>query len=311
MEIEDANPEDIPSKLRPLMAAFQSSPFQVAPERMMEMVQLQKKHGVRIRLKADAKEWLFEGFRIYELNRIFVGLRSIERLWAYCYAFTAITAELKNAVGVYNAIGNNAEYQLAFKLLDWAGQAKLSDREGAWPDNLPDPSHADGMEHVVAANHYFLMTSGRLLLHEFAHTVLGHNTATDTPPDVKIREEYQADAWADSWMLDRWKDFKTDGNVFIGRCMGVAFAHAPSLIFGIDESEVSESHPNPIQRIISFINRHLPNGSPADKRPVDLPCAFLLVVIGYLLFTHKKPFCWDPLPPTYSELFKRFEPNFR
>src|SRR6266481_5967157 len=99
MEITDAKPEDVPSKLRPLMAAFQSAPFHVAPEREKAMEQLVAKYAVRIQLKADPKDWLFEEFRIFELNRIFVGLRSLERLWAYCYAYTTITTELQKAGG--------------------------------------------------------------------------------------------------------------------------------------------------------------------------------------------------------------------
>src|ERR1035438_4552965 len=310
MEIADAKSEDVPSKLQPLIATFQSSPFQVAPEREAEMLHLRDKYGIRIQLKADARDWLFEEFRIFELNRIFLGLRSIERLWAYCYAYTTITTELQKAAGSYDSIENDAEYQLACRLLDWASQEKLADREGEWPDILPNPSHVDGLEHVEAANYFFLMTSGRLLLHEFAHTVLGHNTAHGTPSEVLIREEFEADAWADSWMLARWRDYKTDEKVFVGHCMGVAFAHAPSLIFGIDRKEASQSHPGPIQRIVSFIDRHLPGGNPTDKRLVDLPFAFLLVVTGHLLFIKQKPFDWHPLPPTYSELFARFEPYF-
>ncbi|SRR6266567_227907 len=310
MKIIDAKSDEIPSKLRPLMAAFGSSPFHVAPEREAEMVGLRNEYGIRIQLKADAKDWLFEQFRIFELNRIFVGLRSLERLWAYCYAYTTITTELQKAGGAFAAIENPTEYQLAFNLLDWASQKKLTDREGEWPDVLPDPSHANGLEHVKAANHFFLMTSGRLLLHEFAHTVLGHNTAQGTPPEILKREELEADGWADSWMLDKWRDYRTDEKVFIGRCMGIAFAHAPCLIFGIDRQQASESHPGPIQRIVSFIDRHLPGGNPVDKRPIDLPCAFLLLVAGHLLFTRQKPIEWDPLPPTYKELLTRFEPYF-
>jgi hypothetical protein len=194
--------------------------------------------------------------------------------------------------------------------LDWASQEKLVDREGEWPDMLPDPSHANGLEHVKAANHFFLMTSGRLLLHEFAHTVLEHHTAQGTPPEILKREEIEADAWADSWMLDKWKDDMSDEKGFIGRCMGIAFAHAPSLIFGIDRTAASESHPGPIERIVSFIDRHLPGGNPSDKRLVDLPCTFLLVIAGHLLFTKQKQFQWEPLPQTYKELFTRLEPYF-
>jgi hypothetical protein len=310
MEIKDAKPDDIPSKLRPLMAAFTASPFHVAPERKAEMERLRDKFGIRIQLKADAKDWLFEEFRIFELNRIFIGLRSLERLWAYCYAYTTITNELRKAGGTFAAIDNKAEYQLAFNLLDWASQEKLADREGEWPNFLPDPRYVDGLEHVKAANEYFLMTSGRLLLHEFAHAVLGHHTAQGTAPEVLKREEFEADAWADSWMLDKWRDYNSDEAVFIGRCMGIAFAHAPSLIFGIERQTESVSHPSPIQRIIAFIDRHLPGGNPTDKRDVDRPCAFLLLIAGHILFTKGKPFEWQPIPPTYKELFARFAPYF-
>ena len=136
METINAKPDDIPSKLRPLMAAFTASPFHVAPERAAEMAQLRDKYGIRIQLKADAKDWLFEEFRIFELNRIFIGLRSLERLWAYCYAYTAITTELQKAGGEFSNIENQAEYQLAFNLLDWASQERLEDREGEWPNTL-------------------------------------------------------------------------------------------------------------------------------------------------------------------------------
>jgi|Laugrefabdmm15dn_1035133.scaffolds.fasta_scaffold02630_7 hypothetical protein len=71
-----------------------------------------------------------------------------------------------------------------------------------------------------------------------------------------------------------------------------------------------ESHPSPIQRIVSFIDRRLPEGTPGDKRLVDLPCAFLLVTASHLLFTQQKPFQWQPLPSTYRDLFTQFEPYF-
>jgi hypothetical protein len=310
MEIIGAKPEETPSKLKPLMAAFQSSPFRVAPERESDMVGLRDKYDIRVHLKANANDWLFEGFRIFELNRIFIGLRSIERLWAYCYAYTTITLELKKAHGDFKAIDNRPEFELAFKLLDWAGQRTLEDVEGGWPDALPDPSEGGSMEYVEPANHFFLMTSGRLLLHEIAHTVLGHHTEQDASSEILMREEFEADAWADDWMLGKWSSYDSDERIFIGRCMGIAFAHAPCLLFGIKRKESSASHPNPVHRIQAFIERYLPNGVPSDKRSIDQPCAFLLVIFGHLLHTHNKPFQCDPLPSSYNELFERFRPYF-
>jgi hypothetical protein len=310
MEIADARPEHVPSKLQPLIAAFQSSPFRVAPEREAEMIRIRDQYGIRIHLKGDEKDWLFEGVRLFDLQRIFIGLRSIERLWAYCYGYTAITTELQKAKGKFGSIENEAEFQLGFNLLEWASQKTLAEREGGWPEILPDPSQTGKLEHIEAANHFFLMTSGRILLHEFAHTILEHLTAQGTSPEILKREELEADAWADAWMLDKWKEYKPDEKVFIGRCMGIAFAHAPSLIFGIDKQHESATHPNPVRRILLFIDRYLPNGNPADKRPIDLPCGFLLVIAGHLLFKKQKAFNWHPLPNTYHDLFARFEPYF-
>lgn len=309
MEISGAKIEDLPPQFQPLMEAFRLSPYHVAPERRSELASLLKQHGVGIYLKPDAKDWLFDEWRMGKL--IWVGTRTLERLWAYCYGYTAITTELQKAAGVFNNIQNKVEYQLGFEALEWAKQATLADREGQWPDWMLDPSNPNKLEHIKTANHIFLMASGRILLHEFAHAVRNHSTDPETPPEIKKREELEADSWADSWMLDKWRDYKTDEKVFIGRCLGIAFAHVPPLIFGIDKQVVSTSHPSPIQRVLPFIDSWLPNGKPADKRLVDLPCGFLLVIVGYLLWKKNQPFEWEPLPDSYHELFTRFEPYFK
>jgi Peptidase U49 len=300
---------DIPSKLRPLMKAFQSAPFNVAPERDKELLVLRDKYDIRIYLKADAEDWLFQEFRLGK--RIFVGLRTLERLWAYCYGYNTIVTELqKAALAGVEQLQNQGEYKLAFYLLDWASQKKLADIEGDWPDLLPDPSLVDELEHVKTANHIFLMMSGRLLLHELAHTVLGHSNAPDTPPDVLKREEFEADAWADNWMLEKWKDYKSDEKVFIGRCLGIAFANAPPLILGLDAKSPSASHPSPIERIVDFAERNSLNGNPNDQRPIDFPCAFLTTIAAHLVFMRHKTAPVMPIPKTYKEWFRRFASYF-
>jgi len=310
MVIENPSPNDIPSKLRPLIEPFQSSPFHVAPERENEMLALRDKHDIRIYLKGDAKDWLFQEFRMGK--RIFVGLRMLERLWACCYGYNTIVSELQ-AVGDggVEAMLNPEEYQLAFGLLDWASQKKLADIEEPWPPFLPDPSLADELEHVKASNHVFLMMSGRLLLHEFAHTILQHHNDPDTSPGVLKQEELEADAWADDWILEKWRDYNSDDKVFMGRCLGIAFAHAPTLILGIDMQKPSPSHPSPIDRILNFIDRHLPNGNPLDRRRVDLPLAFLMTIASHVvLMKTKEAPPVEPIPSTYREWFLRFAPYF-
>jgi hypothetical protein len=105
------------------------------------MLALRDKHDIRIRLKADAEDWLFQEFRMGK--RIFVGLRTLERLWAYCYGYNTIASELQAASGAgVEAMPNPEEYQLAFGILDWASQKTLADIEGPWPE-LNAQSHSD------------------------------------------------------------------------------------------------------------------------------------------------------------------------
>jgi hypothetical protein len=78
VKMSGATIEDLPPKMRPLMEAFRLSPFHVVPERKAELDTLLDKHGILIHLKPDAKDWLFEEFRMGK--RIFVGMRTLERL---------------------------------------------------------------------------------------------------------------------------------------------------------------------------------------------------------------------------------------
>ncbi len=306
--INEPKPEDIPSKLRPLMKAFQSAPFHVAPEREKELLVLRDKYDIRIYLKGDAENWLFEERRM--LKKIFIGLRTLERLWAYCYGYNAIVSELQKADGDGQAVANQPEFRLGFQLLEWASQKELRDIEGGWPHSLPDPSDSEQLEHVRAANHIFLVMSGRLLLHEFAHTVLEHGTKPGVTSEVLKSEEIEADKWADDWMLQRWTDYKRDEKVFIGRCLGIACAHVPTLVLGLDAKIVSPSHPSPIERILSFVSRHLGVGNPLDRRPIDFPAAFLVTVASQLVFMKHKVLLFEPVPSTYEKWFRRFERYF-
>jgi hypothetical protein len=164
MKMIGAAIEDLPPKIRPLMESFGLSPFHVAPERKAELAGLLDKHDIKICLDPNAKDWLFAEFRMGKL--IYVGVRTLERLWAYCYGYNAVTTELQKADGEFNSIQNHVEFEMGYNLLEWASQTQLAGIEGEWPAALPDPSLTKDLEHVEAANHIFLMTSGRLLLHE-------------------------------------------------------------------------------------------------------------------------------------------------
>ena len=113
--------------------------------------------------------------------------------------------------------------------LNWAEQSNREDIELGWPGALPDPRMVSNPVHVAAANEIFLMTAGRILLHEIAPVVFADAGTSSADPR---EEEFRADEWADHWMLHKWTDHDSDERVFIKRCLGLAAAHAPAVVLG-------------------------------------------------------------------------------
>ena len=298
------------SHLESLFQAFQESPFKVAPEKEAELVKIRDKHGLSIELDERDKDWLFEVRPLFGLNRITVSLRSLERLWSVCYAYTAISSELLKYEGDFNFFEPSDAYSTAFKLLDWVAQYHLEEVEQPWPDDLPNPRSKSHLEYVGLADHYFLMTSGRILLHEIAHVELSHTTEVAESSACPIQEELEADDWADSWMLSDWSTYKDDKRVFIGRNMGIGFCHAITLYFGSKNASPSTTHPNPINRLVNFTNQHLPPGRPIDKLPEHSSCGLLLVVISHLLMEKGVKPDFGNLERTYSEVFSDMKQYF-
>lgn len=311
MEIEDATGPDLKSKLNSLIHSFRASPFKAAPEREAEMRNIRDELGVCIRMDVHETDWIFEGRSYFGANQIVVSLRSLERLWCVCYAFTAIVSEIQKVDGDYFRLQHSKEYALAFRTLDWVKQDTLADLECSWPDWMPSPRDKDSLEHVEAADHYFLMTSGRILLHEIAHFKLKHSTNPDADPEALKQEEIEADDWADDWLFEQHTDYNDDARVFVGRAMGVAFCHAITLFFGSRKKEISKTHPNPIDRLVNFVDRKIPLGKPIEKRIEHAPCGMLLVVIGKLLFDKGDSPNFEDLDESYAEIFKRFRDSFK
>ena len=311
METKDATGADVDSKLSRLITPFTSSPFTVAPERQEEMKEIRDRFNLRFSLDDSEKDWIFEAQSYFGAHHhIKFSLRSLERLWGCCYAYSAIVAELQEAASNSTDVKKSPEYILAFGLLDWVEQESLKDIECPWPDHLPNPQYRELLKHVEFADHLFLMTSGRILLHEIAHIVLDHFSDQTPTSQTLIRDEFEADAWADDWMLSKWQDYKSDEKVFIGRTMGIAFTHAIILFFGSRQKSPSISHPNPIDRLNEFVNRYMPAGAPTDKIPEHTACGFLLAIIGHLVLKKGINPDFEDLSSSYTEIFSRFRGEF-
>ena len=302
----NTSPDRLSPAIRHLFDAFRASPYAAAPERARELKAIVA--GSEICLHPDplAESWKFEA--IPNLGkRIFVGNRTLERLWAYCYGYsTIITESQKAGASELSAVENKEEYQIAFAAVTWAHQEQREHIEEPWPNWLPDPRMTRELEHVHAANEIFLMTAGRILLHEIAHVVFAD--AGISSPDPK-EEEFRADEWADKWMLDKWMDYGGDGLVFIKRCLGIACSHAPALVLGFEPEQPSLTHPPPIQRVHSFLKR-MGAGVPSAKRRRDFPAAFLWMIYLKTLVDKKVIQEQAAVPKSYVEAFSRYASHF-
>jgi Peptidase U49 len=298
-EAKDVAAIGLSPQLAHLFEAFRSSPFAAAPERASELQEIIERAGMCMRPDARGESWRFEAIPTLG-KRIFVGTRTLERLWAYSYGFTAIITELQlQAQKGAESVPNPDEYLLAFYAVKWADQEDREDIEEPWPSALPDPRMTAQLEHVHAANEVFLMTAGRILLHEIAHVVFADaGTSSIDPKD----EEFRADEWSDNWMLDQWKRYGTDERIFIKRCLGIAFAHTPAIRLGIQPERPSETHPSPIRRVVQFFDR-IGTGLPSAKNPKDFPAAFLWMILLKTLVDKKILAAQPEVPSSYQEGF--------
>jgi Peptidase U49 len=311
MKIENAKGAQVKSKLSGLIDSFTASPFNVAPERQQDMVEIRDRFGLRISMDDTTKDWIFEARSYFGAHHeIKLSLRSLERLWGCCYAYTAIFAELQEADINGTDVHQSPEYILALGLLDWIAQDTLQDIECPWPDHLPNPEHREQLRHIRLADHLFLMTAGRILLHEIGHLVLDHFSDQEPTAESLIKYEYEADAWADDWMLGKWEDYNQDEKVFIGRTMGIAFNHAIILFFGSKQKLSSNTHPNPIDRLNSFVRRYMPPDAPSTKNPKLVACGFLLAIIGHLVIKKGTTPDFGDLSSSYPEIFASFRSLF-
>lgn len=173
------------------------SPTRIAPERDKEL--LNEVFGGKIcDLKfaegpANFLANVDEGF----VEARYAGLLSI---WATAYACVLLIDEVAKARDAsQSTLKPTGETQQAYALLE-AAKRVIADHMFKWPDELPAPEY-DAPEGTVAwrTDNLFLGATAWVILHEIAHLKLGHEVLSTV--ERQMQEEFEADAWAASWIL--------------------------------------------------------------------------------------------------------------
>jgi hypothetical protein len=122
-------------------------------------------------------------------------------------------------------------------------------------------------------------------LHEVGHLVLEHAGSDTITSEQSIANEHEADAWAVSWILDKWTAFNRDPGVFIQRTGGISFGLASidaiEVLFHL--SERSRSHPNIAERQITFLDKWITSSKLYDGPVWGNAWRVALVTMAYHL----------------------------
>jgi hypothetical protein len=137
-------------------------------------------------------------------KEIAVSTAGLGSLWCLAYVATHVmdiaSREQRLERGEHQ-LDISAEYRSRHldEYIEYARSLFHSDKP--WPDKLPTPDvHAAAASLEGCVNNVFFGAAAWILLHEFAHLHLGHQK--QSPANIRIRDEHEADKFATSWILE-------------------------------------------------------------------------------------------------------------
>jgi len=186
-------------------------------------------------------------------------MKGLERLWAYTYGLIHVYRRFQ-AVGFAQPLDLNAteEGRIAGRLMTWAIDGDVRGNPAAWPYDLPHPQAHPADDQDQLTNELFLGAIGFAVLHEIGHIVREHR-GMNLSLDEKHRQEFEADAWAYNWVMDRWRDYRPHTPlVHKKRCTLIASLFALIAIMHVRSPRNVETsdHPNTIDRLLRFLDLH-------------------------------------------------------
>lgn len=282
------------SPIADLVGHVAASPFLVAPEQADDLKSLIKANGIEIVFDDANPE---TGLKVVylseseEMNEIWFGIKMMERLWAYSYGYVALADRARglHPGQILEFDDSDPLLQNAMGLVHWALQGDVGGEAAHWPDGLPRPTTDVDFE-GFAGTEAFLCMCGFALLHEIGHVVNGHASRNPRTGDDFEEIEYEADDWAASWMLENWQDYDSNPAVFSKRAIGITFVLSVIASFeNYDRQFGGLEHPDPIERIIHFLDRYSPENEESAEVPENDAWAVAAIVLDlHLQYTGRR-----------------------
>lgn len=230
---------DAKSLTHGFVEALRQSPFRIAPERAQTLMQ-----------QSERSVWTFD-FSEGSVNfRAFPQCKHVEGTYAALLSLWAVAAAARSLQVLTRAASTGGDEQVAIEPggpgsdsveLKNAAMALIHNPNSAWPTTLLNPNpEADPSSESGLINNLFLGAASFVILHECGHLVHDHQEYTS----LLHEQEYEADGWAVSWMLDG--DITVEHREFRVLAIGIAFIW----IGLIDKVRQARStHPTGAQRL--------------------------------------------------------------
>jgi Peptidase U49 len=247
------------SPICPLVRQFLGSAFSLAPENEANLIQI--RDVLNLTIVPIINETGFTLEVVPEESKIFVGIRTIERIWAfsYCYAHMLLQAQAKEqhsplATGII--VSRPTE---VVDLLFWAHKSATNDSL-PWPHRSPKPESPTTDGTIKLANECFIGASGWMLFHELGHVLQKHSAyrliETEANKLFNHGLEFGADKFAFDYILTDWKKYSDDTLVFVKRALliGVALTILAADAAFAGGTLESHTHPSPLDRVEAFLD---------------------------------------------------------
>lgn len=185
-----------------LFQAARRTPFNVAPEKSKALAR--EVFGTDDwELRPSRTEANF--YAVVNDKAIYLSFAGLASLW--CVAFTGycVMDITSRAARDLEFKGKQIDFGACWAQLNLSGYVDYAKRlfhsDENWPEGLCRPIFDADLESVEGrVNNLFFGALSWIQLHEIAHVHHGHSNLI--PASMKVSQEYQADAFATSWVLD-------------------------------------------------------------------------------------------------------------
>lgn len=243
------------SLLQPLLNRIAECPALIAPEREAELGEVQKvtpwKYDFDL---ADGARGISANL---DTNTINLPLAQLERLWAMTYGFLEyFDIGRKHPPGGEIGVDQCPEMRIPSEMLNWAAAGMEKKVRFQWPEHLPQPGQPKGADEELLekVNRHFLGAVAFIILHEIGHLHYRHESPKFQSEDESIRCEFEADAWAAAWIMEKCPE---DLHLWIFRADVCVLALTMINLVEYQEGPQTgkRTHPPTVERILRFSDR--------------------------------------------------------